>query len=82
MEILLESGYSKPITTITVSSKQELISTLIFHYTLYRNKAVLDQMKSGLNVLGVAQAMSKYQDILQPFFVCGKQAPLTAGLCE
>ena len=61
MVILLESGHSKPITTIT-----ELIRTLIFHYTLYCNKAVS-------NILGVAQAMAKYPDILQPFLLVGNR---------
>ena len=42
--------------------------TLKNHYTLYRNKAAIDQLKSGLGVLGVSEAMSKYPDILEEYF--------------
>ena len=51
MDIILDAGYSKPLVTISLDCKQELTSTLMLHYTLYRNKAVLDQLKSGLKVL-------------------------------
>ena len=78
VDITTEAGYTKPITTITITGKFELMNTLKFHYTLYRNMAVLDQLKSGLCVLGVLDAMMKYSSILKPFFVCGKQPLLTA----
>ena len=51
----------------------------MLHYTLYRNKAVLDQLKSGLATLGVLNAMTKYPQVLEPFFVAGLQPSLTAG---
>ena len=51
MDIILDAGYSKPLVTISLDCKQELTSTLMLHHTLYRNKAVLDQLKSGLKVL-------------------------------
>ena len=79
VDLSLEAGYTKPMTSITMAGKTELMNILMFHYTLYRTKAVLDQLKTGLAVLGVLDAMSKYSNILEPFFVCGKAAPLTAG---
>ena len=77
--MILDAGYSKPITTITSLGVDELVSTLTCHYTLYKNKAVLDQLKSGLNILGVYDAMHSHSDIIESFFVCGKQPPLTGG---
>ena len=74
-DLTLEAGYTKPITAIDIPGKTELMNTLRYHYTLYRNKVVLDQLRSGLSVLGVLSAMSKYPHILEPFFVCGKQPP-------
>ena len=79
VDITLDAGYVKPITGITMDGKIELMNVLMFHYTLYRNKAVLDQLKSGLVTLGVLGAMTQYPHILEPFFVSGMQAPLTAG---
>ena len=51
MDLILDAGYSKAIASISLDSKQELTNTLVLHYTLYRNKAVLDQLRSGLQVL-------------------------------
>ena len=36
---------------------------------------VLDQLKSGLCVMGVADAMATYPEVMEAFFVAGKQAP-------
>ena len=74
----MEAGYTKPVALITMVGKQEL-RCLMVHFTLFRNKAVLDQLKGGLCILGVADAMLKYSSLLAPFFVAGKQTPLTAG---
>lgn len=81
LDLILESGFNKPITAITLDHKKELATTLMLHYTLYRNKAALDQLKSGLSVLGVADAMSEYSELLKPFFTGVEQTPLTAGKC-
>lgn len=80
MDMLLEAGYSKPIACITLAGRADLTSTLMYHYTLYRNKAVLDQLKDGLSALGVLDAMKSYPDVIMPYFVHGKQPPLTAGI--
>lgn len=79
IDLTLEAGYTKPATAITLAGRQELMDTLMLHYTLYRNKAVLDQLKSGMSALGVLDALEKYPHFLKPFFVHGAQAPLTAG---
>ena len=80
VDMVLEAGYSKPIASITLAGKADLTGTLIYHYTLYRNKAVMDQLKDGLSALGVLDAMMSYPDVIEPYFVHGKQPPLTAGI--
>ena len=79
IDVTLDAGYSKPISAITLDGKQELMDTLKLHYTLYRNKAVLDQLKSRPDAPGVLNVMMKHPQICEPFFVSGLQAPLTAG---
>ena len=79
MDILIESGYSRAVSTVTMKFKLELMRTLKNHYTLYRNKAAIDQLKSGLGVLGVSEAMSKYPDILEEYFVSQVKTALNAG---
>ena len=55
---ILDAGYSKAIASISLDSKQELTNTLVLHYTLYRNKVVLDQLRSGLQVATLPSALS------------------------
>ena len=77
--MIIEAGYNKPIRT---ASKQEIRRILKLHYTLFRNKSCMDQLKSGLAALGVLDAMAQYSHILRPFFQCGWRDPLTAGICN
>ena len=79
IDLTLDAGYTKPITAITLDGRAKIVKALMLHYTLYRNKAVLDQLKSGLATLGVLNAMTKYSQVLEPFFVAGLQPSLTAG---
>lgn len=80
IEMIIEAGYSKPMSAITITSKQEIRSTLKLHYMLFRNKACMDQLKSGLAALGVLDAKSQYFHILDLFFQGGWRDPLTAGI--
>ena len=74
----LDSGYSKLVTSISVDTEDELVQSLKFHYTLYRTKAALDQLKSGLSILDVNKAMSTYPDIFKDNFLHTSKL-LTAG---
>ena len=65
---MVESGYSR---AVSMEFKAELISTLKYHYTLYCNKAAMDQLKAGLNVVGVSEAMTQYPHLLESYFVSG-----------
>ena len=57
------------------------METIKIHYCLLRCKAELDQLKSGLSILGVGGALSLHASLLAPIFVTEKTAPLTAGTC-
>ena len=76
---ILEAGYTLPVTSIWMEGKPDLLRTLQLHHFLFRSKAELDQIKSGLTALGVLDAMFKYPIIFGAFFVAGKQPPLLAG---
>lgn len=77
MEVILDSGYVKPFMAITVENKHELCDTLKKHFTLFKSKAVLDQLKSGLAELDVLEVITKYPDVLKPF---STRSSLTSGM--
>lgn len=59
--------------------KQEVIKCVKGHFTLYRNLAAIEQLKQGLAVLGVLEALNRYPNLLEEYFVFGDQSTLTAG---
>lgn len=81
-DAIIESGYSKPICTITLAEKEELVRVVKLHYTLLRNKAETDQLKRGLSILGLGEALETHTNLLQPMFLAEKSTPLTAGLYD
>ena len=80
VDMIIDAGYSKPVSVITIDEKDELAQVLRVHYTLLKNKAEMDQLKNGLSELGVGEAMNKYPDLLEQLFLAAKSTPLTAGI--
>ena len=76
--MIIDAGYSKPIASISVAEKDELMQAGKMHYVLLHNKAEIDQLKLGLAVLGVGEALNKSSELLRPLF-CDMSVPLTAG---
>ena len=62
-----------------MNDKHTLIRSIILHATIVKNKAVIDQLKSGLECLGILDAINKHPHLLESFFVADKSVPLTAG---
>ena len=79
IDVTLDAGYTLPVTSIEIEGRKELVRTLMLHHVLLRNKAVLDQLKSGLSTLGILDAMCKHPNAFEPYFVAEKQKKLTAG---
>ena len=79
-DIIIDAGYSKPVTALTMSGKDDLIKNLKLHYyTLLRSLAEVNQLKNGLAVHDIADAMVKHADIMSPLFLAASTKTLTAG---
>lgn len=78
MDFIIDSGYSKPISSLNVDTIEELIQPSKCHYIIYRAKATLHQLMSSLNILNVSEALSTYPEMFKSFFVHTSET-LTAG---
>ena len=76
----MESGYSKPTALIKMPDRDGLVGVLTKNYTILRSKAEFDQLRTGLAVLGVGEALQKYPHLTEPLFVFSQTKPLTAGI--
>ena len=77
-DLISDSGYHKPVATSTLANKQEIVRAIFLHQTVYSCLAELDQLKRGVNVLGVIDEMSESPDILLDFFTAVNSVRLTA----
>ena len=77
---ILEAGYNKPVSSMTLTSKHEVFKSLKMHHCLLKAMGELDQLKSGLATLGVSNAMATYPKLMIPLFVAAEAEPLTAGI--
>ena len=78
IDIILECGYTKSITALTVDDKEDILKALCLHNIIFKCKAELDQMKEGLRTLGVATALEVLPDTFQCLFTSVEET-LTPG---
>jgi len=77
-ELLLASGFRKPISSLIVQDKEKLRSSLIDYHCMLKVKAALDQFCEGLKCVGVMEIMVKHPNMFKTMFVADS-TPLTAG---
>jgi hypothetical protein len=79
-DLIIEDGYTKPLSFISFSEKEGLAKTVKVHFCLLWCKAELDQLKCCLSTLGVGEAMHEHPEILAPFFIYSRATQLTADV--
>ncbi len=67
------------VTAITIGEMKDLMATLKLHYALLKTLGETDQLKEGMSVNGLSQALVKYPDIMKPLFIAEDSSLLTAG---
>lgn len=66
---IIEAGFTKPVSSLSLSDKGEVVSTLLTFHLFIKVKAVMDQFGEGLERAGLLQYMKLYQDLMRPLFV-------------
>ena len=67
--LVLETGYRKPFSTLTVVDVEELKRIVRDYYSLIRVKGEIDAVVYGLHSLDVLQSIKDYPEIMQSFFI-------------
>lgn len=82
VDLLLQSGYTKPLTRVTLKDKPNVVQTLSLHEVLLKSLGEAHQFRDGMNTLGVTAVLSKHGDYVRRFY-CNDSSlvqPLTAGM--
>ena len=67
--LLLETGYSKPLTMLHMDDQNGIISSVIDYHCMIKVKAAIDQFTEGLKEGSVYDSLMAYPDLFMPFFV-------------
>ena len=74
-----EIGFTKPLSTVRLTDKVDIVSSIQTFHLFIKAKAVMDQFKAGLQVAGVHQYMTKHCELMKPLFV-NERTPLTSSM--
>ena len=66
---LINVGYNKAVTNLTLSDRSEVVSSILEFNLFIKVKAAMGQFREGLDYAGLLPQMKQYEDLLQPLFV-------------
>ena len=78
--LLLETGFFKPLSLLSMSDKDGILSSVTDYHCILKVKAVMDQFLEGLEVGGVLVAVRNHGDVMKSMFCPTQKSELTAGL--
>ena len=78
-DLLIGSGVTKPLALINAVDKIDIVQAVSLHHVLLHSKAELDQFCSGLEALGVLNAVKKQPPLFRCMFTSDGIQKLTAG---
>ena len=84
-EFLIDCGYSKPLRDCVLDDKKEMLECVILHFTHYRIRAEVDQLKEGLAKVGVLPAIQSRPNLWKPLLCTPKvlkSSLTTSGDCS
>lgn len=76
-EFLIDCGYAKPLRDCVLDDKTEMLECVILHFTHFRIRAELDQLKEGLTKVGVLPAIRRCPNLWKPLFCADKTLEIT-----
>lgn len=76
---LTETSYMRPLESLTLEDKEEIIGILIDYHCLIKPKAAMDQFSQGLQSTGVLHYIKHHNSVLRDIFRY-QPSRLTAGI--
>ena len=78
-DVLLDCGYTKPLSQLKLNDVPQLIKLAALHSTVLRIKSELDQFITGISEAGCLHAIQEYSALFIPMFVASDNIKLNAG---
>ena len=78
-EILEEAGYTRPIHSVKLDSKEAIVRAISLHYCVFCIKAELDQVIEGVEYTGLLQYIRRFPLAFEGLLTSKDVRALTAG---
>ncbi len=78
LDLLVATGFRKPVCSLVKSDSPSVVSTLIEYHLQYKVKSELDQYIDGLNTFQLLAKIKSNSELWKPFFVykCNDLTPV------
>ena len=70
----------KPLINCSLDDKQDISQAVFLHLTIFRSMAEWEQLRDGLNVMGICKEMAVNRHGFANFFTTMYKKPLKAGM--
>ena len=77
--MLIQTGYRKPISTLTMNNTKDLVSAMIDYHLMLKVKSMMYQFMEGLSEMGVLKKIQEQPLLWEPLFLC-TDTLLTSGM--
>ena len=78
--VVYDSGFSLPITKVTIEDIPTIVRAVTLHSTLMPIKSELDQLTKGLEICGILPLIRKYPHVMKELFVYDTDDKITVEL--
>ena len=79
--VFLDTGYSKPISTMTLVDRNKISDVLKKYHRLIKVKAEIDHFIEGLHSLNIEHYIQNYSELMKVLFVdVEPQRSISAGM--
>ena len=78
--VVYDSGFSLPITKVTIEDIPTIVRAVTLHSTLMPIKSELDQLTKGLEICGILPLIRKYPHVMKELFVYDADDKITVEL--
>ena len=78
-DFLLQTGFNKPITGLTLSNKEEIAHAMLDYHLIAKLKCAMDQFMEGLNEYQLLDNIRQNPTLWKPMFVYSVSNDITRG---
>ncbi len=69
MDMISQSGFSKPLMSVTKTNQSELVASIVLYHLMIKVKSSMDQFLDGLQSISLLNLLRDDPEVWKPLFV-------------